>query len=85
MPLPKKDYRGQRAKLSMMELRSNPGEAMDYVAHGLTIEIERNGKPVALLVPPDAFGETTVHRDGTITGEVPLTFRLHLGSGGYGE
>lgn len=83
MPLPRKDYRGQRVKLSMMELRSNPGEAMDFVAHGLTIEIERNGKQVAMLVPPESFGETVVHRDGTITGEIPLTYRLDLGSCGY--
>lgn len=63
----------------MMQLRSNPGEAIDCVAHGLKIEIERNGKHVASLVSPDAVGETVIHPDGTITGEIPLTFRLNLG------
>ncbi len=80
MPFPKRDYRGQTTKLTMMELRSNPGEAIDFVAHGLTIEIERSGKHVATLVPPDRKGESVIHPDGTITGEVPLTFRLDLGS-----
>jgi hypothetical protein len=84
MPFPKRDYRGQTTKLSMMELRSNPGEAMDFVAHGLVIEIERSGKHVATLCPPKSFGETVVHRDGTITGEIPLTFHRVLGNGGYG-
>ncbi len=83
MPFPRRDYRGQTAKLSMMELRSNPGEAMDFVAHGLKIEIERSGKHVATLVPPSSEGETVIHRDGRITGDIPLTFRANLGNGGY--
>jgi antitoxin (DNA-binding transcriptional repressor) of toxin-antitoxin stability system len=85
MPLPKRDYRGRTAKISMMELRSTPGEAIDCVAHGMKIEIEKNGVHVASLVSPDADGDTTIHPDGSITGAIPLTFRRDLGDGGYGK
>jgi len=86
MPLPKKDYRGQLAKLSMMELRKAPGDAVDRVEHGMRIDIEKNGKIIAALVPADeAADNTVIHPDGTITGAIPLTFRKNLGNGGYGE
>ena len=82
MALPKKDFRGQTATITMMELRAQPGEVMDRAEHGAVIHVERSGKPVATIVPPGATGDdrlTTIHPDGTITGAVPVTLRRNLG------
>ena len=80
MSLPKKDFRGQTATITMMELRSNPGEAFDLVSHGMHIHVTRAGKHIATIVPPNEEDEhTTVHPNGTITGRIPLTFRKNLG------
>ena len=85
MPLPKRDLRGQRATITMMELRSNPGEVIDSVAHGLTVGITKAGKEVAVLSQSDNNQDTVIHRDGSISGPIPLTFGRKLGNGGYGK
>lgn len=86
MPLPKRDYRGRKATISMMEFRSKPGEVIDCAAHGMSITVEKNGKPLAVLAPSDANSDSTVIRsDGAIEGQIPLTFRRDLGNGGYGS
>lgn len=83
MSLPRKDFKGQSATLTMMEFRSSPGDAVDRAAHGAIIHIEKNGKIVAALVR--AFEDDTciVHPDGSMTGIPPVTLRRNLGEGPY--
>ena len=82
MPLPKKNFIGQRCSVSMMELRAQPGAAVDAASHGLVIQIEKNGKIAAVLGPPEGHGErTTIKSDGSISGAAPVTFRRNLGDG----
>jgi prevent-host-death family protein len=86
MPLPKRTYRGQSATISMTELRKRPGEVIDRVSHGMTIHVDKNGKRVASIVPSESLGEEVdcvIHRDGSITGRLPLTLGVDLGNGGY--
>lgn len=78
MPLPELDFRGQTATVSMMELRSAPGDVMDRVARGLTVNVEKNGRVVGAIVPPSET-VTTIHRDGSISGPIPVTFGRDLG------
>lgn len=66
------------AKITMMELRSQPGEVLRAVeVDGREITITKNGHDAAKLVPA---GDTTiVHPDGTFEGPLPITFRRNLG------
>ncbi len=67
MPLPKRDLRGQRATITMMELRS------------------KAGKEVAVLSQSDNSQDIIIHRDGSISGPIPLTFRTDMSSNIYGS
>jgi hypothetical protein len=53
MSLPKIDMHGNNATISMMELRSKPGEVFDLVFRGLCVRVERAGKHVGTIIPPD--------------------------------
>lgn len=76
MSLPAIDFHGKNATVTMMELRSKPGEVFKLVESGLCVRVERNGKHVGTIVPPDwGSDETVVRSDGKITGRIPLTYR----------
>ena len=58
MGIPKRDASAQEVTITMMELRQQPGNALDFVLAGGTIHITKNGKNVATLAPhSDAFFE----------------------------
>jgi antitoxin (DNA-binding transcriptional repressor) of toxin-antitoxin stability system len=83
VPLPPKDFRGQSATISMMELRSAPGDVIDRVTNGMVVTIKKNGKSVAILSQANQGQMTVVRSDGSISGPIPLTFRRNLENGGY--
>jgi hypothetical protein len=76
-------------KLTMMEFRKQPGERItDIVRNGDSFLITKQGKPVAILAPPQLLKdlderECVIRSDGSFSGGVPLTFRRNLGEGGY--
>ena len=75
MPLPQKiRFDGETATLTVSEFRAAPGDVLDRVSRGMEITVTKNGKPVAVISPP----ETVVHPDGSFTGRAPLTFRNPL-------
>jgi antitoxin (DNA-binding transcriptional repressor) of toxin-antitoxin stability system len=86
MPIPKLSFVGEVATVTMMELRSNPGEILDRVSRGLEVHVTKQGKWVATMKAPSlADSEGTddtivIKPDGTIEGgRRPLTFGLDLG------
>ncbi len=52
MPIPKLSFIGETATVTMMELRSNPGEILDRVSRGLTVNVTKSGKWVATMRAP---------------------------------
>ena len=83
MPIPKLSFVGETATVTMMELRSNPGEILDRVSRGLTVNVTKSGKWVATMRAPSlaARDDTIIIRpDGTTEcGRKPLMFGLDLG------
>ncbi len=53
MPLPEKDFYGQQATVTMTELRERPGDIFDRVEHGMVVRVEKNGRHVATINPPE--------------------------------
>lgn len=45
--------RGQKIEITMMDLRSAPGDVMDLVLQGAEITVTRQGKPIAVIHTPD--------------------------------
>lgn len=82
MPIPKLDFTGEEATVTMMELRSNPGEIIDRVSRGLVCTVTKNGRPIVTMRAAGPLSGDTiiVRRDGTTAdGRKPLTFGLDLG------
>lgn len=44
---------GKRLEITMMDLRSAPGDVMDLVLQGVEITVTRQGKPIAVIRTPD--------------------------------
>lgn len=75
MPLPQKiRFDGETATLTVSEFRAQPGEVLDRVSRGMEITVTKNGRPVAVISPP----ETVIRPDGSFIGRAPLTFRNPL-------
>lgn len=72
---PKIRYDGQKATITLGELRASTGDVFERVERGMEVTVTKYGKPIALLSPP----ETVIDRAGNITGRKPLTFGVDLG------
>jgi hypothetical protein len=59
---------GKLETISMMDLRSRPGEVLESVSLGKTYIIAKNGKPIAVLsrLPGEQLS-INVERDGSVT------------------
>ena len=44
---------GKEVTITMMDLRSAPGDVMDLVLQGATITVTRQGKPIAVIHTPE--------------------------------
>ena len=60
---------GKSEKITMMELRQNPGEIIDSAELGKTFFITKNSNPVAVLMPlPDPK---------SLSGNIEIGFEIH--------
>jgi len=63
--------------ITLTEFRAEPGERIrDVHKGGQSFLLTKAGKPAAKLVPVDDV--TIVALDGTVRGEMPVTFRMPL-------
>ena len=44
---------GKEIEITMMDLRSAPGDVMDLVLQGVKITVTRQGKPIAVIQSPE--------------------------------
>jgi len=84
MPIPKLSFKGETATVTMMELRSYPGEILDRVSRGLTVRITKSGRWIATMLAPSLAvvddAPIVVRPDGTTEdGRKPVTFGIDLG------
>jgi len=66
--LPRIDYTGQEAEVTITELRASPGDLFDRVARGMTVHVTKGGKRIAVISPPD----TVINADGSWSGARPI-------------
>lgn len=63
-----KALRGQLETISMMDLRSGPGDVIKQIQMGKTYILTHAGKAVAVMQPlPGDTLSMTIHSDGTVS------------------
>jgi len=62
---------GKLETISMMDLRSRPGEVLDAVILGKTFILARSGKPMAVLSKLPGDLAIVVNPNGDLTYELP--------------